>query len=654
MPGRSVRKGMLMSRLDYRPEIDGLRAVAVIPVILFHAGVNIFKGGYVGVDIFFVISGYLITSILLSELQSGEYSILRFYERRARRILPALFLVILCCIPFAWMWMLPSELERFSKSIVSVVLFVSNIQFWREEGYFAPEVDLKPLLHTWSLAVEEQYYVLFPLFLLATWRLGRRRVFWLICAVAGLSLLTSEWGWRHEPTANFYLAPTRAWELLAGSICAFWLLGRNQRPNNWLSALGLGLIVFAILVYDDTVPFPSLYALVPVLGAALIILFAADGGWVARLLRTRAFVGVGLISYSAYLWHQPLFAFARIRSFTEPSMGLMIALAALSLILAYFSWRFVEQPFRKGQYSLLPSRRSVFAASGAVGALFIGLGLTGDVNDGFASRSREGANLSHLEERLTVNFGLSDDCEDGFNRSANCITSGQPNVLLWGDSFAMHLAQGLLASEPNIHLQQETMSVCAPIIGVAPIDATDYTEAWSRKCIAFNDDVINFIGQDGHFDLVILSSPFSMVEGDFMTRDGRVHKTDEVALLHDELVNTANRIRAIGPRVVIVSPTPRSGWNNGLCAARASIANWPDEVCNFALDTDFAPFEFLNSLIGDVPVLWLTSEICSQDVCRPKRGDLYIYRDEGHLSKEGSAYLGRTYSWMQQLRALAR
>ncbi|MBA4013868.1 MAG: acyltransferase [Phenylobacterium sp.] len=643
-----------MSRLDYRPEIDGLRAVAVIPVILFHAGLSIFKGGYVGVDIFFVISGYLITSILLSELESGDYSIPRFYERRARRILPALFFVIVCCIPFAWMWMLPSELERFSKSIVSVVLFISNIQFWREEGYFAPEVDLKPLLHTWSLAVEEQYYLLFPLFLLATWRLGRRRVFWLICAVAALSLLISEWGWRHEPTANFYLAPTRAWELLAGSICAFWLRDREQRTSNWLSAAGLGLIVFAILIYDDAVPFPSTYALVPVLGTALIILFGGAGTWTASLLRTRAFVGVGLISYSAYLWHQPLFAFARIRSFTEPSTVLMIALAALSLILAHFSWRYIEKPFRNGQRSILPTRRGMFAASGVIGALFIGLGVAGSVNDGFASRSREGASLGNLEERLTINYGLSEDCEDGFNHSANCMTASHPNVLLWGDSFAMHLAQGILASEPNIRLQQETMSVCAPIIGVAPIDSAEYPEKWSRKCIAFNDDVVKFISQHHEFDLVILSSPFSMVEGDFMTRDGHVHKPDEVAILHDELIKTANAIRAIGPRVIIVSPTPRSGWNNGLCAARASIANWPDEVCNFALDMTHTPFVFLHSLLGEVPVFWLTNEICSKDVCRPKRGDLYIYRDEGHLSKEGSAYLGKTYSWMKQLRALAR
>lgn len=336
----------------YRPEIDGLRAIAVIPVILFHAGLTLFSGGYVGVDVFFVISGYLITSILIGELEQDNFSIIRFYERRARRILPALFFVMLCCIPFAWKWMLPSELKDFSQSVVSVVFFASNILFWREEGYFAPAAEMKPLLHTWSLAVEEQYYVLFPIFLLLAWRFGRRSVFWSICAIAALSLAASEWSWRNAPSANFYLAPTRAWELLAGSICAFLLSGREPRASNALSLAVLGLIVFAIFYFDDSTPFPSVYALAPVLGTALIILFGGSGSWAARLLSTRSFVGIGLISYSAYLWHQPLFAFARIRSVLEPSPELMMALAALSLVLAYFSWRYVETPFRKGKASI--------------------------------------------------------------------------------------------------------------------------------------------------------------------------------------------------------------------------------------------------------------------------------------------------------------
>lgn len=301
-------------KMNYRREIDGLRAIAVLPVIFLHAGFSVFSGGYVGVDIFFVISGYLITSILIGELEHGNFSIDRFYERRARRILPALFVVMLACLPFAYMWMLPTQLKDFAHSLISVVLFVSYFYFISQVDYFAPSAELQPLLHTWSLAVEEQYYLLFPILLVVLWRFGRQRVFWSIVVIAVLSLLLAEWGYRNKPSENFYFAPTRAWELLAGSICSFMTVGKAQRSSNVLSALGFAMIVFAIFGYDATTPFPSVYALLPVVGTALIILFAAEGTWVARLLSLRMFVGIGLISYSAYLWHQPLFAFARLRS----------------------------------------------------------------------------------------------------------------------------------------------------------------------------------------------------------------------------------------------------------------------------------------------------------------------------------------------------
>ena len=207
--------------IKYRAEIDGLRALAVIPVIFFHAGFELFRGGFVGVDVFFVISGYLITSILIEDINNKRFSIVNFYERRARRIFPALFFIMFMCIPFAWIWMLPSQMKDFSQSLVAVSLFASNILFWRESDYFAAAAEEKPLLHTWSLAVEEQYYLLFPVFLILAWRFGKNRVFWMMVVMAAISLLLSEWGWRNRSQANFYLAPTRAWELFAGSIAAF-------------------------------------------------------------------------------------------------------------------------------------------------------------------------------------------------------------------------------------------------------------------------------------------------------------------------------------------------------------------------------------------------------------------------------------------------
>ena len=232
--------------MKYRPEIDGLRALAVIPVILFHSGFEIFKGGFVGVDIFFVISGYLITTILIEEIENNRFSIINFYERRARRILPALYFIMLVCIPFAWIWMLPSQIKDFSLSLIAVSFFTSNFLFWRESGYFEALADEKPLLHTWSLAVEEQFYLFFPIFLIVLWRFGKNKVFWIIIFMTFISLVLSEWGWRNKPIANFYLPPTRVWELFSGAIIAFIIQKKGIQKNNFLALIGLFTIIFSI------------------------------------------------------------------------------------------------------------------------------------------------------------------------------------------------------------------------------------------------------------------------------------------------------------------------------------------------------------------------------------------------------------------------
>lgn len=255
--------------MKYRPEIDGLRSVAVLPVILFHAGLGVFSGGYVGVDVFFVISGYLITTIILGQIVEGRFSLLDFYNRRSRRIMPALFLVMGCTIPAAFLLMLPSQFQDFAQSVAAVGIFSSNILFWLESGYFAAAAELKPLLHTWSLAVEEQYYVLFPLLLLGLWRLGARTALMILGAIFAASLIASQILATRAPGANFYLLPSRAWELLAGSLCAIWIMRRGRSGNALLSTLGLALIVASIFIYDSNTPFPSLYALAPVGGTAL-------------------------------------------------------------------------------------------------------------------------------------------------------------------------------------------------------------------------------------------------------------------------------------------------------------------------------------------------------------------------------------------------
>lgn len=370
--------------MKYRPEIDGLRTIAVVPVIFFHAGFGLFSGGFVGVDIFFAISGYLITMVLIEDLENGRFSIMNFYERRARRILPALFLVMACSIPFAWMWMLPEQMTDFAHSLIAVSLFVSNILFWQESGYFAPAAEQKPLLHTWSLAVEEQYYLFFPVFLFLVWRFGKDRVFWMIVILATFSLLLTELGWRRAPSANFYLAPTRAWEIFAGSIAAFIVRKQGVRENQLLSMIGLMAITGSIFLYDPETPFPSVYALMPVLGTVLIVLFGGTQTFVARLLSTRVMVGIGLISYSAYLWHQPLLAFARVRTIHEPPLILMGALGLLSIGIAYLCWKYVERPFRAGAKPIIRERNGIFAASVMGLCAFIAVGFA--VRDGVPDR----------------------------------------------------------------------------------------------------------------------------------------------------------------------------------------------------------------------------------------------------------------------------
>lgn len=363
--------------MKYRAEIDGLRAVAVVPVILFHAGVGTFSGGFAGVDVFFVISGYLITTILIEDLANGRFSLRRFYERRARRILPALFTVLLVSTVAAYVLLYPTDLEEYGNSLFATLFFVSNLHFRHSNDYFAVETELVPLLHTWSLAVEEQYYIFFPLLLAALWKLGVRPTFLVIAGLSVASLALSEWGWRHDPDANFYHIQTRAWELFTGALVAFAIRSNGVRARNLPSALGLLAVLCAFLFYDQQTPFPSLYAVLPVLGTAAIILYAGPGTFVRTLLGTRAFVGLGLVSYSAYLWHQPLMAFYRRMTEVTLSPVEIASLSVLTFVLAYASWRFVERPFRHG--GALAQRRLIrptLASFSALVALAVGMVLT--------------------------------------------------------------------------------------------------------------------------------------------------------------------------------------------------------------------------------------------------------------------------------------
>jgi peptidoglycan/LPS O-acetylase OafA/YrhL len=375
--------------IAYRREVDGLRAVAVVPVVLFHAGIPGIGGGYIGVDVFFVISGFLITSIILTEQAAGTFTLLGFYERRARRVLPALFVVMLASLATAWVVLLPDAFVHFGKSLASASAFASNIFFWRTSGYFAPVAEDIPLLHTWSLAVEEQYYLFFPILLLALPAVRRDRLVLVLVGIAIASLAFAEWAWRAAPQANFYLLPSRAWELMVGALLAVALsrhelsayLGRRTR--NVLAFAGLLMVSGAMVYFDAETPVPSVYAIVPVLGAALIVAAAGRDTLVGRLLGSPPFVFVGLISYSIYLWHVPLLSFAKATLLDPPSLELRLSMIAATFALAVLTWRFVETPMRRRD---LLGRGTVLSSAVVISSLLVIGGLGIAANDGFRSR----------------------------------------------------------------------------------------------------------------------------------------------------------------------------------------------------------------------------------------------------------------------------
>ena len=331
----------------YRPEVDGLRALAVVPVILFHAGIPAFAGGFVGVDVFFVISGYLITSIIVEEMRAKTFSFVTFIERRARRIIQALYAVLLVTIPLGWLFMLPDNFENFGQSVVATVGVSNNILLWLTSGYWDLSNEYKPLLHTWSLGVEEQFYFVFPVVLLLLVPRGPRATFWVFALAALVSLLASQWFVMTAPLSAFFLLPMRAWELLLGAMFAVTCTtGRPHalqfgRTGALLAWTGLVLILAPVHLYDASTPFPGIAALPPTVGALLVIMFASQSNWVGRLLSRRIMIGIGLGSYSAYLWHQPLFAFLRLLSPDHPAPWLWMVAMVATVILAYASWRFV-------------------------------------------------------------------------------------------------------------------------------------------------------------------------------------------------------------------------------------------------------------------------------------------------------------------------
>lgn len=501
--------------MQYRKEIDGLRAIAVIPVILFHAGFEKFSGGFVGVDIFFVISGYLITTIILSEKEQGIFSLVNFYERRARRIIPALFVVMFVSILFSWFLLPPLHMKDFSESLVAVLIFSSNILFWQETGYWGVENELKPLLHTWSLAVEEQYYVLFPLFLMLMWRFKKRWILGSFFIVAILSLALSHWAAFTKPTANFFLLPTRGWELAIGAGIAFYFVYRKKIIKSLLSHrgldeilgwVGLSMITYSVFMFNEKTPFPSLYALLPTIGTAFIIIFSSNETSLGKLLGSKIFVVIGLISYSAYLWHQPLFVFARHIYLDPPPKLIFLVLSAISLLLAYISWKYIEAPFRKrGTFS----RKQIFSFTAFGSVLFLTFGVLGHFSHGFPDRYplelKNIANLTLNKVNADRNHLRNQLCKTKI-KDVICgtISDDKLNVLVVGDSHGPDGVNIFAKAFPKVNILVAEKGGC-PLIH----DLVGVTYSY-KQCSSFNKIRFSAIQQISEsIDFVVLSQRMS-------------------------------------------------------------------------------------------------------------------------------------------------
>ncbi len=629
--------------MRHRKEVDGLRAIAIIPVIFFHAGFSTFSGGFVGVDVFFVISGYLITSIILAEKQAGAFSIINFYERRARRILPALFVVMLSCLPFAWLWLLPDDMKSFSQSLVAVTCFSSNLLFYLTSGYFDTATQLKPLLHTWSLAVEEQYYLLFPIFLFFTWRLGKNWIVGILIFLACISLATAEWGSIHFPEFTFYLLPTRGWEILIGSFVAFYLINKEgettptaklpKTVKELFSFAGLSLILFAVFTFNDHIPFPGLYALVPTIGTALILLFANQQTFTGKFLSNKAFVGIGLISYSAYLWHQPLFAFARYRSIDEPDKTLLTGLAICALILAYLSWKFIETPFRNKQ---LIKRNHVFYFSSVFGILFILIGLSGHFQKGYKLRLPN--KVLEITEAATVDVKHrdTDNCTvTGSNYNLiNCIKGNitkPPKYAIIGDSQAESLISKLNTAFSNTNLSfiQYTKIGCFP----------DSTEYFDFNCAKFLDHAFED-SKNKDIDTYIIQSLWAAPDRIF-----DLSKSAVFLAYKNNIINLVNADK----RVILIYPTPMANYDIPVHTAKKmwfgddSNANDLIDYDNFLVSNKMI-YEALDEIGEHKNLIRIKPEhiFCNtylKDKCITELNGLLLYLDSRHLSSLGASYV---------------
>jgi peptidoglycan/LPS O-acetylase OafA/YrhL len=612
----------------YRPDIDGLRAVAVIPVVFFHLNVGLASGGFVGVDIFFVISGYLITSLISAEMTQGTYSVTNFYVRRARRIFPALFFMCAVTALFVLLFCLPSDAKRFSSALAAATLFGSNIYFHLTADYFAAAAETQPLLHTWSLAVEEQFYIFFPLILLLVRRRFGRHEKPIMAALALSSLIASIWLVRTDQAGAFYLLHSRAWELLLGALLALGVFPaiRSRMLAGTLGLAGVALIAGSVLLYRENMPFPGLAALPPCLGAALLIHTGKDASLLtAQALSLAPVRFIGLISYSLYLWHWPVAVISRYVALWygwDPDLKAhKLAVLAISFTAAILSWHFVERPFRQRPYRL--GSTAILSASAATMAfLVIAAGLVYPLSQRFwqmpDSAERVLATLDYRPTNSKRSCFLGPKTNDfRFFNQVDCLALSETkeNWLLIGDSHAADLWAGLSGVNPEINLMQGTASGCKPLLDLKG----------ERRCT----DLMHFLFTDfipkHRFNVILLSARW----GSGNVADVRM---------------TANALKPYAERVVVLGPRVEYRQDLPWLLAASMLKHDPSVVDRSRLGKQKQTDQlFAEQLRQDgIGYVSLYAALCPEGRCRVTDADgLPLAFDYGHLTASGSTFVAQ-------------
>ncbi|GGZ08448.1 acyltransferase family protein [Pseudoduganella plicata] len=607
----------------YRPDIDGLRAVAVLAVVLFHAFPGLVPGGFAGVDVFFVISGYLITGIILRGLQTDSFSLAEFYGHRARRILPALLLVLCSCLAFGWYELLPVEYAQLSRHVAAGAGFVQNLVLWREAGYFDTVTELKPLMHLWSLSIEEQFYLLYPPLLWAAWRWLRRPV----RAVAALALASFALGLvltSADPVQAFFGPHARMWELLAGGLLAF--RGPAVASQHARSAMSMGGLLLLALAYwglRDGASYPGWRALLPVAGAALL-LYAGPQGIVNRALACRPLVLIGAISYPLYLWHWPLLAFGRIAD-ALPAAERNGAVV-LSFVLAWLTWRLVEQPIR---YGARPGRK---AAVLCAMLLLVGtVAWTAPPQSAqhaarLAAFTRANANNAQQPQSCRMLTG-QDHPEDWCN--GGNAAGREPDTVLLGDSFA-NAYTAMLTADASTRFVQFGRGQCPALL--------DYGPAWCREIVRAQ---AAYVAQHAGVRTVILAGHWPAYAGG--QRWSRFDHEESTAAFHAAFRRTVEHYRSLGRHVVILL-SPPTGANPATCVPRP-LHLVEKNICRRTLaqarqsDGDYRVTLLPWLAARNVAVFDPYPVLCDDRQCRLMDGDRMLYADWLHLSTHGAGWL---------------